>query len=304
MSLHRFVTRISRHPTLRKSHFFHHFLQSTEWQAEVASQSKKSEGVFDNFGDALLNAFTKIKKPDERFIEIREAVHKLDDHLQTIERLYQRILKRQGDLQNDYEDFAGSIEGLGELETGITEQLNSFSATLMGYSRELKAMNEHEEGAYLTELRDYLAYCNCVKNVLKLRDQKQLDFEELSEYLQSTVTERERLAAHRITGIGSYLREKVDDLRGLDQERVRQERIRKLDTKITELQEAVENAHDVSQAFSDNVADEYELFQAAKTVEMKESLLEYTTAHVEFYKKGMQEFKDIIPLLEAIKVQV
>jgi sorting nexin-4 len=46
-------------------------------------------------GDALLNAFSKIKKPDERFIEIKENIDKIEENLQTIERLYFKIIKRQ-----------------------------------------------------------------------------------------------------------------------------------------------------------------------------------------------------------------
>ena len=46
-------------------------------------------------GDALLNAFSKIKKPDERFIEIKENIDKFEENLQTIERLYFKIIKRQ-----------------------------------------------------------------------------------------------------------------------------------------------------------------------------------------------------------------
>ena len=51
--------------------------------------------MFDNLGDVLMNAFVKIKKPDGRFIDIKENIDKLEENLQTIERLYQRIVKRQ-----------------------------------------------------------------------------------------------------------------------------------------------------------------------------------------------------------------
>lgn len=51
--------------------------------------------MFDNIGDVLLNAFVKIRKPDDRFVEMRESVDKLEENLNMVSRLYARISKRQ-----------------------------------------------------------------------------------------------------------------------------------------------------------------------------------------------------------------
>ena len=81
--------------------------------------------------------------------------------------------------------------------------------------------------------------------MLRLRDQKQLDFEELSNYLNGVTLERERLAAvisgragSTGLGLGSYIRDRVDALRGMDDDRSRVERMRKLDAKIKEVRYA------------------------------------------------------------------
>jgi sorting nexin-4 len=77
--------------------------------------------------------------------------------------------------------------------------------------------------------------------VLRLRDQKQLDFEELSDYLSGVTAERDRLAAlirgqaGSRAGFGQFLREKVDALRGADDDRSRVERMEKLDKKRREV---------------------------------------------------------------------
>lgn len=91
-------------------------------------------------------------------------------------------------------------------------------------------------------LRSLLAYSHANRAVLKLRDQKQLDFEELSDYLSGVTTERDRLSAvirgHAGStglGIGAYLKDRVDALRGMDDDRSRVEKMRKLDIKIKEV---------------------------------------------------------------------
>jgi sorting nexin-4 len=91
-------------------------------------------------------------------------------------------------------------------------------------------------------LHSLLTYSYANRAVLKLRDQKQLDFEELSDYLSGVTAERDRLAAiiggHAGStglGIGAYLKDKVDAFRGADDDRSRVEKMKKLDIKIKEV---------------------------------------------------------------------
>ena len=75
-----------------------------------------------------------------------------------------------------------------------------------------------------------------------MRDQKQLDFEELSKYISDVTLERDRLSAviagrAGSTGLGlsAYLRDRVDALRGADDDRGRVERMKNLEKKIKEV---------------------------------------------------------------------
>lgn len=72
---------------------------------------------------------------------------------------------------------------------------------------------------------------------MKLRDQKQLDFEELSAYLSNLSTERDRLANgySASQGLGGYFKDKVESFRGGDADITREGKIRKLDAKIKEV---------------------------------------------------------------------
>lgn len=91
-------------------------------------------------------------------------------------------------------------------------------------------------------LHSLLTYSHANRAVLKLRDQKQLDFEELSDYLSGVTAERDRLSAvikgqagSTGLGLGAYLRERVDAIRGADDDRSRVEKMKKLDDKIKEV---------------------------------------------------------------------
>lgn len=119
--------------------------------------------VMDSISDTLLNAFSRVRKPDERFMAMRESVDKFEDGLTLSERLWTRVrnhtsgefsfilwfyvrlrLKRDGgfepgeDLTGDYHDLAVAVQGLGFLESGITDPLNHFSNTLLEFSALLR----------------------------------------------------------------------------------------------------------------------------------------------------------------------
>lgn len=139
--------------------------------------------------------------------------------------------------------MAVAVQGLGFLESGITDPLNHFSNTLLEFSALLRHTTQTTTDPFLIQLHSLLTYSHANRAVLKLRDQKQLDFEELSDYLSGVSAERDRLAAiingHAGSsglGLGSYLKDRVDAIRGADDDRSRVEKMKKLDVKIKEVQ--------------------------------------------------------------------
>ena len=108
--------------------------------------------LLDNVSDALLNAFTRVRKPDERFLDMRDGVDKFEEGLANTDRVWNRVRTRTNgtfdlyqasseelirggsDLTADYHDLAVAVQGLGFLESGITDPLNHFSNTLLEFS--------------------------------------------------------------------------------------------------------------------------------------------------------------------------
>ena len=109
------------------------------------------------------------------------------------------------------------------------------------YDAYTKRQNGSTTEPFLHSTHALLAHSSSHRSVIKLRDQKQLDFEELSAYLSAVVSERDRLAALQSghsaapVGLGTYLRDQVDRLRGTDDIHTRRERMRKMDGKINEV---------------------------------------------------------------------
>lgn len=261
-SLQRFVDRIANHPTLQRSQIVVDFLTTEEWTVvkhkHIANPPPESHSsLVDSLSDGLVNMFTRVRKPDTRFVEMGDGLERFEDGLGQVERLVARSKNRvdgerrcftastplsdSSDLSADYQDMAAAYQGLGYLESGITEPLNRFAEKMLDFSTLLKHQNQASVEPFLQQTHSLLQYAAAHRATIKLRDQKQLDFEELSAYLSAVAGERDRLAAlssghtSAPVGLGTYLRDQVDKLRGTDDIHTRRERMRKLDGRIKEV---------------------------------------------------------------------
>jgi sorting nexin-4 len=100
---------------------------------------------------SFFKTFTKVKKPDEKFEEMKETIDKFEDNLNIVEKLYSRIGKRQQELEQNYNLFASSIRGLSALETNVDQPLRQFAEATETYVELLKEMVKSTviKGSYL-----------------------------------------------------------------------------------------------------------------------------------------------------------
>jgi sorting nexin-4 len=282
------------------------FLETSDWNAQMrlrpnrsntgdrseTATSPNSSGFFDNMADTMLNAFSKVHKPDKRFIEVTERSNKLDEDLSHVEKIIARVARREGDLEQDYMDLATNMRKLVPLEPGVEAPLHMFAGCVEETSRGLKQLKDHTDQNYLGSLRDMESYILSVKSLLKTREQKQLDFEGLTEYLQKASLERDTLASNNpyASSMASnlnpatFIKNKMEDMRGIDHETAKQDRLRKLELKIQELNREVESAKQTSEMFDEQVVREVGDFERIKGLEFRDSLGALATQNVDFYK--------------------
>lgn len=313
-SLQRFLVRISMHPVLRRAHILHHFLESPDWNATVRSRNNRSSmagdpssaggasGVFDNFADTFINVFTKVNKPDRRFLEVKDRSDKLDEDLAHIEKVVARVARRESDLEVDFRDLAEQFQKLVALEPGVEPSVHAFAASVEDTAQQLHQLKDVTDQDYLSSLRDMQAYSLALKHLLRNREQKQMDFEQLTEYLHKSTIERDQLqSGHTSSGPGGFFRSKLEDVRGVDHEQARRERTRKLELRVDELTTEVESAKHLSELFDDEVVREVQDFEIIKRVEMKSQLRGLADAHVVFYDKVGEVWEQYIAEMEKME---
>ncbi|KAJ1961117.1 intercellular trafficking and secretion [Dipsacomyces acuminosporus] len=304
--LERFLKRAVLHPNLRTSQHLTVFLEAKDWSSEYETKTKNENGVLDTLGDTLLNTFSKVRKRDDRFVEMRDNIARLEDNLTRTQKLYLRVTKRQQELNQAYEELGTGLIDLGDIETGMTLALVESGNALKAHHLALKQLTEHTEDLFLGEIEEYISYCAAYMDLLKLRDQKQAEFEDLTEYLQQTTAERDRLSNHQsavgVSAVTNFIRGKVRDLRGVDPAISRQQRIQNLTERIAELQTAVETSHEDSDVFSELVAKEYDIFAHIKKNDFKRAFAALAASHIDFYSKSVSIWKSVIPELEKLPV--
>jgi len=279
-------------------------MRSRPQRGSSASEQGGAAGVFDNFTDTFINAFTKVHKPDKRFIEVKEKSDKLDEDLGHVEKIVARVARREGDLETDYKDLAEQFQKLINLEPGVQEYIHAFAASVEDTSAGIKTLKDHTDQDYLGSLRDMQAYSTAVKNLLKAREQKQLDFEQLTEYLTKSTSDRDILASSHgsssLTGPGGFIRSKIEDVRGVDHEQSRRERLRRLELRIDELTREVEEAKKTTEAFDEEVVREVQDFERIKRIEFKSQFGALADAHVEFYADTIANWEKYVKDMDAL----
>ncbi|KAJ9487691.1 Sorting nexin-4 [Penicillium thymicola] len=317
-SLHRFLKRLTLHPVLRRAPLLTIFLESPDWNAHMRLHSTRvstntgsegaATGIFDNFTDSFVNAFSKVHKPDRRFIEVREKADKLDEDLSHVEKTVARVARRESDLETDYAELATQFRKLVPLEPAIEVPLQVFAASVEETARGMRGLKDHTDQNYLGSLRDTESYIMSLKSLLKTREQKQLDFEALVDYRNKAVTERDSLAANPAayyasnpltSSPASFIRSKMEDMRGVDHEQSRRERVRKLELRIDELTREVESAKTTSEMFDEEVIREVADFERIKAVEFRDGLGSFADSHIEFYQGLLSTWERFVAEMES-----
>lgn len=290
-SLQNFLRRVANHPILVKSSSLMMFLVSNDWDAYRKSLSGHlQQNNKEEVTDVFMNAFKTVHKQSDEFVEIKEKSDKLDHNIGKIDKIFHKVVKKYDAISEDYSKFGSNLQDLQELTTGENEawskKLKVFNEGITQLSFCIRDLSKYLDYEYIVDLKDLEHYIDSMGQLIKLKDQKQIDYEALSEYLTKSVNEKNNL----ISGYGSsnFFTNKLEELAGINQESVRREKIDKLETKINCLTGELESSKKIADAFEQETLKEVSLFEELKTKELKESLGSLADHHIEFYEKMLE----------------
>jgi sorting nexin-4 len=131
---------------------------------------------------------------------------------------------------------------------------------------------------------------------LKSRDQKQIELEDLNQYLKDAIEERDKIIrtgdphAGKSNPITHFITQKMDEFKGVDPEKAKKERLSKLENRISELQKGVSSSRETAQQFNDRLLSEFEHMNTLKEQEMKIYIKRYSERQIEYHEKVKNGF--------------
>ncbi|CCD23889.1 Snx4p NDAI_0C02290 [Naumovozyma dairenensis CBS 421] len=294
-SLQNFLKRVSTHPILSKASIFEQFLVSNEWEAYRRSLSGNLQTNKEEVSDTIMNAFKTVHNQSEEFIEIKEKSDKLDHTISKLSKNFHKVVRKNDSIADDYSKLSQSLQDLNEVVSNedemLANKLRIFNEGIKQISYGLSDLNKYLDYEYTVDLKDLEHYIDSLHQSLKLKDQKQIDYEQLSEFLTKSIKEKNNLISG--TGGGNYFTTKLEALAGVNQEASRREKIVKLETKITTLTGELDNAKKVADGFEQETLKEVDLFEKVKSKELKESLGSLADHHIQFYEKMVETWTKV-----------
>jgi sorting nexin-4 len=91
----------------------------------------------------------------------------------------------------------------------------------------------------------------------------------------------------------------MEDMRGVDHEQSRRERVRKLELRIDELTREVESAKTTSEMFDEEVVREVADFERIKAVEFRDTLGDLAEKHIDFFQGVINTWERFVAEMEG-----
>lgn len=322
-SLERFLKRTLLHPKLSNHPTLISFLtqpilgiDETEIEKGLPSQMDSPSGmaaVVEKLSDAVINVFSANRQVDEKFLVMKKTAGLLEAHFDKLAGIYGKLVSSSRGLSEamvaSASILASTSTHFGRLER-LIEQFGPHTSvdaepssciplrTLIGDYGQLMEERSTVSASLSddTELKIHLLlcelaqYCRVVRYSLRLRDQKQFEWQDLLDHLQeyrqehaqllgepsqaegdSSLTASDRLRASK-SAVVSFLAEKIDSLRGVDSITSRTERIKKLETRIAEIEVALCSSKELSSTVDSTIEREYHGFLSMVNRELIGSL--------------------------------
>jgi len=306
-SLQRFLFRVSQHPYLRKSRSFLAFLSTqggpkqaphpaSNGSADASVESPALSTALDHISEVLMNAFTKAKNQSKEMTDAKERAGRYEQNIATLDKAVVWASKTQGELALDFNNVYKQARKLAELEPQSGPEFDKLAETAKSLARATQQLRVGVDSQFACALRDMSHYVQALKGMLKQREQRQIDYEALVEYLKRS--EHELVAAEHGQSPApalstSFFRSKMNELRGVDKEQARQQRITKLKNRISMFKEESHRAKQVSDDYEELAKREVRIFDQTEAIELQQSLAGLSNSYIDFYQTILRDFREL-----------
>jgi len=294
-----FLLRLASHPVISQDSIFRGFLNQEEgWKEAVGTTQwqQKADGRFKSISASLA-----IKKPDQRFDDIRSYSDSLNTNISSLQKVQQRISEKQHAILNQHVEYGKLFSEWSAIESELGDQLQQAGHQMDGLASQTEAVLNEEEIAYTDQLREYLYFTESLRAIVRKQYLRQYGLERAEADL-STKSRQKDEVAHEITVVesgeapaptGLTLKSFSTMIFGQETVEAKQEKLIQLEDQVKDCEEAVKMAEHDTNLFMDKSLKDFDRFKKQKVRDINEIMENYVKTQVKVNQLGLQQWKNI-----------
>jgi len=289
-ALDKFMRRLVDHPVLSFNENLKTFLTAKAW--EMTTARKKQPGAASQMGGSMRNTAAQMmmKNRDSEFDDMLKYNIQFQGKMKTFANLTDKIANDRFYLLEDFQEYVSAFRLWANSESKLTDPLTAVAKSLDMNIENLKNILRIHEVRICEPIREYVIYCDSVKLALKRRDQFQIEHELSTEELSRRKAEKEEIET---TGQAKTL----STLFGKDPEKVKEERLTKLNQQIRELLTESEVLSDKREKADHDLKADMDRWQLNKKKDLKALFLEMADRHIKFYETNITAWQSSLEVI-------
>ncbi|KAK7495702.1 hypothetical protein BaRGS_00013149 [Batillaria attramentaria] len=278
-----FLLRVAAHPKLCQDKIFSGFLKeengwkemvyATDFQSKAESRLKS------------LNAAFRLKKPDQRFEELKNYSNELQNNIANILKIRMRLCDKLYGIHKVHANYTRVFHEWSLIEKDIAQPLQSAGHYMDVYASSVDAALEEEE-QYADQLKEYYAFGDSLRSVCRRYECAQYDLERAEDTLSSKAAQREMLAQGK-TGGSFSLSGMKSKLFGSDTPEQREAKLKQLEEQIAQTETELKQISEETQVFVDAALRDIDRFKRQKVKDLREIFTNYAVMQIKQCKKGI-----------------
>lgn len=291
-ALDKFLQRIADHAVMSFNEHFKTFLTVKAW--EMTGHRKQSTSAMQVMGGKMRNTAAQMmmKNRSEEFTEVGKYNIQFRSKMVQFGKIADEIAKERFYLLDDYGEYGSGFRLWANSESKLSDTLRSVSQSFDRGVESLKLLLRAHESRICEPIREYTLYCDAVKEALKRRDNFQMEHELTTDELAKKKTERDEI---HTTGQAKS----IQTFFGKDPERVKEERLDKLNQQISDLTTESESLADRHEKADTDFRVDMERWQKNKRRDMKALLLEMAERHIKYYEANVNAWQETMDVISS-----
>lgn len=294
-----FLLRLASHPVISQDAIFRGFLnQEDRWKESVAATNwqEKVDGRF-----RTISASLSIKKPDQRFENIKNYADSLNTNINGILKIQQKMSAKQNAILKAHTEYGKLFSEWSAIEPEIGDTLQQAGHQMDRLSSNIEQILTEEEISYVDQLKEYLYFTESLRSVARKQALRQFDLERTEEQLSSKSKVKDELQSEVSAAESGEeppaqafsLKSVSTMLFGQDSLETKQEKLLTAEQQVKDAEETVKIAENDVNVFMDKSLKDFDRFKKQKVRDINEIMENYVKSQLKINKQGLQQWQQM-----------